>query len=154
MTWTAFAILAMFLKWCDIDVFGTTLPSLLMRLFGLNHRWRCFLDFWFFMFWMVFIVLCFSGFFHSWIYHRQLCDSFANLSGPIFLPFFWGLLTIVCGYMRWSPHIGQAMRCIVQVYTHLCRWSICWSSVPLLRFLAHTHRHDLCIHHALCVDHI
>ena len=127
--------------WCDY--LNSTIVDDVFSIFGFS------------CFWMVFMVLCFfSGFFHSWIYHRQLCDSFANLSGPIFLPFFWGILTIVCNYMRWSPHIGQAMRCIVQVYTHLCRWSICWSSVPLLRLLAHTHRHDLCIHHALCVDHI
>ena len=153
-----------FLMWWQWSLFrsdailmflGQTLLPLLMRLFGLNHRWRCFLYFWFFMFLDGFHgFMFFSGFFHSWIYYRQLCGSFANLSGPIFLPFFLGLLTIVCDYMRWSPHIGQAMRCIVQVYTHLCRWSFCWSSVPLLRLLAHTHRHDFCIHHALCVDHI
>ena len=133
---------------------GQTLLPLLMRLFGLNHRWRCFLDFWFFMFLDGFHgFMCFQGF-------SILGFTIANYAILLLIyqdrPFaiFLGLLTIVCDYMRWSPHIDQAMRCIVQVYTHLCRWSICWSSVPLLMLLAHTHRHDFCIHHALCVDHI
>ena len=98
-----------FLMWWQWSLFrsdailmflGQTLLPLLMRLFGLNHRWWCFLDFWFFMFLDGFhVFMFFSGFFHSWIYHRQLCDSFANLSGPIFLPFFevyWPSYAIIC----------------------------------------------------------
>ena len=126
--------------WCDyLDL---TIVDDVFSIFGFS------------CFWMVFMVLCFFRVFPFLDLPSPTMRFFCLSIRTVLLPFFLGLLTIVCDYMRWSPHIGQAMRCIVQVYTHLCRWSICWSLVPLLRLLAHTHRHDLCIHHALCVDHI
>ena len=103
-----------------------------------------FLIFGFSCFWMVFMVLCFfQGF-------SILGFTIANYAILLLIYQDWSF----CHLFEVYWHIDQAMRRIVQVYTHLCRWSICWSSVPLLRLLAHTHRHDPCIHHALCVDHI
>ena len=52
-----------FSKWCNTDVFGHTLPSLLMRLFGLFRCCSIFHNFWlvsmFFFFFFSWLLVCF-----------------------------------------------------------------------------------------------
>ena len=73
-------------------------------------------------FWLFFMVFHFLP-----DYHCQWCHFFARPSGPMFLQYVWGSLTIICDYFWWPPTIGPAMRClrfIVQDYlwhTHTYR---------------------------------
>ena len=106
-------------------LFGHTLPSLLMPLFGLNHCWQCFLMSlyfttlgWFWWFSKVFswFLVVFHGV--SWFFislpFTIVNDAifFAKPSGPMFLQYVWGSLTIICDYFWWPPTIGPAMRCL------------------------------------------
>ena len=103
--------------WCDyLDL---TIVDDVFSIFGFS------------CFWMVFMVLCFfPGFFHSWIYHRQLCDSFANLNRSFchFFEVYWPSYAIICDGRHTSVKRCDVSFKSIPIYI-LHRWSICWSSV-------------------------
>ena len=88
------------LRWAQLYV------SLVFGYFSCNFM----VSGWFYGFWRYF-----HGFPFFKIYHRQQCNFLLNHQNR----YFWGSLSIICDYFRWSPTIGPTMRClqcILQVY--------------------------------------